>query len=400
MSKKNDIKNKTDEQDDLVPVEINPEETESVSSVHEADAPDLDQDQGDAVQDEASDSETDAEMSPDDLLEEVRRSLITETVEKEEVEQSKWWKRIVKGPRRKETDTQPAPVSTPDEPSVMMDTVKQDVGQGEYVEQLDELIDMLEEDIPEGAVKEDAVVVDDGEKAGIEKEQDVQEVIDVDELKKRAFQTRSTPEEEERSLTEVRSVALSDGEEVFVEVEAKAVDPMQDRMKAIENALMPYRRYFYVLFVVVSLFMVALVSASLYRLYQRSLPPPPTEEPVLLPYPVGMNLPGGLNFKLGKGKLQEGRWNPRGPEWLEGTEVCRWIAIPYSRQLEAVVRTLTREDQIQLTMSNNDTLVYNVYSIDQLTIDEMQALDSNTPCMLLVLTQSDTDERWVITAVP
>jgi hypothetical protein len=398
MSNNKDIKKKTTEQDELVPAEINPEETESVSSAHEANISDLDQDQGDAVQDEASDSGTDAEMSPDDLLEEVRRSLITETVEKEEAEQSKWWKRIGKGPRRKETDTLPGPVSIPDEP-LMMDTGKQDDGQGEYVEQLDELIDMLKDDIHEDVIQEKPVILDHGEEAGIEKEQDVQ-VVDVDELKKRAFQSRSIPEEEERSLTEVRSVALSDGEEVFVEVEAKAVDPRQDRMKAIENALMPYRRYFYALFVVVSLFMVALVSASLYRLYQRSLPPPPTEAPVLLPYPVGMNLPGGLNFQLGKGKLQDGRWNPRGPEWLEGTEVCRWIAIPHSRQLEAVVRTLTREDQIQLIMSNNDTLVYNVSAIDQLTIEEMQALDSNTPCMLLVLAQSGTDERWVITAIP
>jgi len=124
------------------------------------------------------------------------------------------------------------------------------------------------------------------------------------------------------------------------------------------------------------------------------------EEFSALPYPVAMNLPGGLNFHLGKGKLDEGRWNPRGPEWLEGTEICRWIAIPHSRQLEAVVRTLTREDQIELIMSNNDKLVYTVYSIDQLNIEEMQELDSGSPCMLLVLAQSDSDERWVVTAVP
>jgi len=113
-----------------------------------------------------------------------------------------------------------------------------------------------------------------------------------------------------------------------------------------------------------------------------------------------MNLPGGLRFSLGKGKLQEGKWNPRGPEWLEGTEVCRWIAIPHSRQLEAVVRTLTREDQIELLMSNNDTLTYTVSSIDQLTLDEMQARDTGSPCMLLVLAQADSEERWVVTANP
>lgn len=398
MSKKKDINKRTDEQDELVSAVTNPGEAGPVPSEHEAGAPDLDQGPGGTIQAEVSDSGSDDKISPDDLLEEVRRSLITEAVEKEEAEQSKWWKRIGKGPRRKETEAQSADVSMPEGPSVM-DVAQQDDKQGDYVEQLDELIDMLEDDIHEDAAQEKTAILDHGEGTVVEVEQDVQ-AVDVDELKRRAFQTRSIPEEEERSLTEVRSVALGDGEEVFVEVEARAVDPRQDRMKAIENSLMPYRRYFNTLFIVVSLFMVVLVSASLYRLYQRSLPPPPIEEPALLPYPVGMNLPGGLNFMLGKGKLQEGRWNPRGPEWLEGTEVCRWVAIPYSRQLEAVVRTLTREDQIQLTMSNNDILLYNVSSIDQFTIEEMQALDANTPCLLLVLAQSGADERWVITAIP
>jgi hypothetical protein len=113
-----------------------------------------------------------------------------------------------------------------------------------------------------------------------------------------------------------------------------------------------------------------------------------------------MNLPGGLAFNLGKGSLKNGRWDPRGPEWLEGTEICRWVAIPYSRQLEAVVRTLTREDQIELLMSNNDRLVYDVYSIDQMTIEDMMEASSNSACLLLVLAESDTDERWVVTALP
>jgi hypothetical protein len=98
--------------------------------------------------------------------------------------------------------------------------------------------------------------------------------------------------------------------------------------------------------------------------------------------------------------LQNGKWNPRGPEWLEGTEVCRWVAIPWSRQLEAVIRTLTQEDKIELGMSNSDRVVYDVYSITQMSIEEMQELDSNSPCLLLVLAQADSDKRWVVTAIP
>ncbi|HLO15268.1 MAG TPA: hypothetical protein VK206_10590, partial [Anaerolineales bacterium] len=87
-------------------------------------------------------------------------------------------------------------------------------------------------------------------------------------------------------------------------------------------------------------------------------------------------------------------------EWLQGTEVCRWVALPWSLQLEAVIRTLNPKDPIELTMSNNDKLVYQVYSVRQLTPEEMQKLDSNSPCLLLILVQPDSDKRWVLTALP
>jgi len=397
MSTKKDSENKQDEQEELVSAETDSQNVESDMSDHDAEIPSENHEEEESVQSDASHSDAEVELSADDLLEDVRRSLIEEKVETDEKENSKWWKKIGKGSRKKKSKKEEAPQTEvenmPVEPPVV-EVEKQD----EYVEQLDELIDMLADDdaveteLP--ASEHPMVQVDEPEP------EPEPEVVDLKELKERAFRSRGTPEEEERNLSEVRSVALDDGEEVFIEVEAKQEDQRQDRMKAMENALKPYRRYFYFLFVFVSLVMVALVSASLYRVYQRSLPPPPTEVPSLLPYPVGMNLPGGLNFNLGKGKLQDGRWNPRGPEWLEGTEICRWIAVPYSRQLEAVVRTLTREDQIELTMSNNDVLTYNVESIDQLTLEEMQNLDANSPCMLLVLAQADTDDRWVVTAVP
>jgi len=44
--------------------------------------------------------------------------------------------------------------------------------------------------------------------------------------------------------------------------------------------------------------------------------------------------------------------------------------------------------------------VYQVYSVRQLTPDEMQKLDSNSPCLLLILTQPGAEKRWVLTALP
>jgi hypothetical protein len=334
------------------------------------------------------------DISPEDLLDEVRHVLIE--VQEAEDEKPNWWRRMVKGPRKKKEVVTPPPaeLDLPGE-SASLDMAEQD----EYVEQLDELIDMLE-DASHAKTPEEQVSAVHLNEVIPEDEQEGREVVDVEELKKRAFSARKTPEEEERSLSEVRSIALDDGEEVFVEVEAKAENPMQDRVKAIENSLRPYRNYFYFVVVFIGLVVIAILSMSIYRLYLQSLPPPPVEEVAALPYPVAVNLPGGLKFNLGKGSLDEGRWDPRGPEWLEGTEVCRWIAIPYSEQMEAVVLTLKRDDKIELIMSNNDVLIYNVDSRDRLSIEEMLVLDSNSPCMLLVLAQSGSDERWVVTAIP
>jgi hypothetical protein len=398
MTKKKKNQENMDEQEKLVPLEADSQETESTPDEVEADAPVEEQVDEAVVQPESSE----AELSPDDLLEDVRHSLIEESAAEEKKEDSKWWKRIVKGKRgKKETDLQPPAIAQePPEPVMQAEPVAEEkTEQDEYVEQLDELIDMLEEETEQDVTGEEPAPVP--VETEIQPEEKKQEIIDVAELKKRAFSSRGTPEEE-MSLSEVRSVALDEGgEEVFVEVEAKAADPWQERRQSIENALRPYRRYFNFIFIFISLVMVVIVSISLYRVYQRSLPPPPVEEVTQLPYPVRMNLPGGLSFNLGKGSLdEEGRWEPLGPEWLEGTEICRWVAIPYSRQLEAVVRTFSREDQIELVMSNNDTLTYTVNSIDQLSIGEMQEIDSGSPCMMLVLAQADTEKRWVVTALP
>ena len=119
-----------------------------------------------------------------------------------------------------------------------------------------------------------------------------------------------------------------------------------------------------------------------------------------LPYPVAVSLPGGWSFNLGRGTLQDGKWEPNGAEWLEGTEVCRWISLPWSRQLEAVIRTLNPKDPIELVMSNNDKLIYGVYSVYEMTPEEIQKQDANSPCLLLILTGSDSETRWVLTALP
>jgi hypothetical protein len=76
------------------------------------------------------------------------------------------------------------------------------------------------------------------------------------------------------------------------------------------------------------------------------------------------------------------------------------VAIPWSTQLEAVIRTLNPDDPIELVMSNNDRLVYRVDSVNELSNEELQAVPTDSPCLLLLLAKADTETRWVLTALP
>ena len=334
------------------------------------------------------------ESSSDELLEDVRKSLIEDEVAKDEKKSKKWWRRAAKSlQKEKPAATEPAveaatdaiPVSVPADLTEPKAEEKPD----EYLDEIDELIDMLETESSESAAP-------DSPKVEAPAEPEVE--VDIEELKKQAFRPRSENEEPE-SFTEVRSVALEDGEEVFVEVQATPQDPLEERLTAFENALRPYRRYIYFGFTVLGIVMAVIASAVLFNIYRQSQPAAPTAISNL-PFPTLISLPGGLNFSLGKGTLQDGQWNPGGPEWLQGTEVCRWVAIPWSTQLEAVIRTLNPDDPIELTMSNNDRLVYKVYSVQQLSNEEMQNLPSDSPCLLLVLAKAESETRWVLTALP
>ena len=175
---------------------------------------------------------------------------------------------------------------------------------------------------------------------------------------------------------------------------------MDERLKALENALKPYRRYVNFAIAFLGIVIAGIALTIIYSVYQQSRPEPVVEEVSNLPFPSSVSLPGGWAFPLGKGALRDGKWEPRGADWLQGTEVCRWVSLPWSRQLEAVVRTLNSDDPIELVMSNNDKLIYKVYSIQQMSPEELQALDTNSPCLLIMLAEDGAEKRWVMTALP
>jgi hypothetical protein len=333
------------------------------------------------------------ESSTDDILEDVRRSLIEEEEDKEQKD-SKWWQRFGRKGKKPELEPVPVPleIDLPDttEAAEVAEMREQPEDAEAESDEIDDLINMLAAETTAPAAEGTAA-------PEMESVVEPEPVIDFEELKKQAFQPRAGDAASEE-LSDVRSIALAGGEEVLVEVESKPVNPVEERMSAFENALRPYRRYIYSALALLGVAMAVTASLILYNIYQQSRPEP-VRDPNM-PYPTGVSLPGGWSFNLGTGSLVNGRWDPAGPEWLDGTEVCRWVALPWSTQLEAVVRTLNPKDPIELSMSNNDRLVYKVYSIRELSPEEMQQLDSSSPCLLLILTRSDSERRWVVTALP
>lgn len=332
----------------------------------------------------------------DDLLADVRHSLIENDEAGKSGKKSSWWNRLVKGtptsevpdvakPDETEKDVPVAPLVPAVEP--------EEKGSVESAEEIDELIKLLESDVAEDQEQITDVPVQTPAPAEPEARPDIEE------LKKLAFSPRPDDKESEE-LSDVRQVALGGEEEVFVEVESRAADPMEERIKTVENALRPYRTYLYYALAFIGVIMAIMASVVVFNGVKRFLPTPVATEVVNLPYPTMVTLPGGLNFNLAKGALKNGSWDPRGPEWLEGTEICRWVAIPWSRQLEAAVRTMSREDVIELHMSNNDKLTYKVEMIQELTPAQLQEMDSSSPCLAIILAKQDSEKRWVAVGRP
>lgn len=381
-----------------IPAETNAGLTESTEEKDNASALDPNQSEGketpvDVNTSAAEPSRQESEESLDDLLEDVRHSLIEEEEAHEKEEQPKWWKRIRKGSRKNVAEPEKPKVveeiNLPNLDAMVSEETEQEVEPEEELDPIDELIDLLDTE----EVTDNKPVV---EKAPPEPEK----VVDIEELKKQAFQPRPSAGDEQ-NLSEVRAIALAGDEEVFVEVQSTPQDPLEERLSAVENALKPYRRYIYFGLAMLGLVMAGIAAVVVFNIYTRSTSAAVAEAPVSnLPFPTSVSLPGGWQFQLGKGTLVDGNWNPQGAEWLQGTEVCRWVALPWSRQVEAVIRTLNPDDPIELGMSNNDKLTYKVYSVQQMSPEEMQELDSNSPCLLIVLAEPEAELRWVLTALP
>jgi hypothetical protein len=210
-------------------------------------------------------------------------------------------------------------------------------------------------------------------------------------------------EEEEVDFDAVREVALQEYDETKIEIEERK-PVLQEEIRQTIRELKPFERFLLIGAGVITV--LVLLSSGIFLIVNSIPRTTPTPTAVVdiadIVHPTQLTLPGGWEFRLGQGKVVDGEWSPKRAEWLVGTEISRWVALPWTIQLEAVLRTLNPEDQLELTMSNFDVLVFNVHSIRQLTMEQLLATDPKTPSLLIVLYNDEETEEtyWVVEARP
>ncbi len=112
---------------------------------------------------------------------------------------------------------------------------------------------------------------------------------------------------------------------------------------------------------------------------------------------MSISLPGGIVFPISSDNADALSAQPVDAS----STACRLVSIPWTIQLEATLRALKPNDQLKLSMNNDSSLPYKVQSVEQASPGHISTLATdNAPCLLVVLSRSDTDTVWVLTAKP
>lgn len=121
----------------------------------------------------------------------------------------------------------------------------------------------------------------------------------------------------------------------------------------------------------------------------------------VIPKPYSLEFPGGWIFLLGESKDVYPEWTPTDAEWLQGTEICKLIAIPWSIQIDAVYKTFIKGDLIKLTMDNKDQYPYIVESLNVVSKDKLiELVNRKEPCMIIFLFKEDSTNWQVLSTLP
>ena len=117
-------------------------------------------------------------------------------------------------------------------------------------------------------------------------------------------------------------------------------------------------------------------------------------------YPTSLKLPGGWVFSLQESTIKDGLWKPVAAEYLQGTTVRRVVAIPWSKQTEAVISTFEKGDEILLFMNNNDIKGYQVQEVKEIARDDTSILTDTRSSLVVILYNPEAASRWVVISKP
>ena len=218
------------------------------------------------------------------------------------------------------------------------------------------------------------------------------------------------PEESEESVDNLRKSFIDEFDQTAWEAELAKQNEKKWLPKTLENisnwfkALNPGEKILIILSFLISLAVIVAIGLVLtqWSLNRKVANPPPAIEmaDADLIYPTGIELPGGWFFFLQRGEIQENRWEPVNAEWLANTKLRRVVAIPWSNQSEEVIQSLTTEDEISLFMNNNDTVIYQVEEVLQISRENVRILSDTEPSLVVILFREDDADRWAVIAKP
>ena len=234
---------------------------------------------------------------------------------------------------------------------------------------------------------------------------EVQQIEEEKQPEKKVPRLVERPKEKDIDLESIRNVALEEYDDTKIEVEPSSKTDLREEVRETIREARPFEKFLIIVALVLTV--GTLLGSGIFLISKAVVIPTPvptaTEGPFDIIHPIRITLEGGWRFDLRRGEAGGGVWNPQGAEWLVGTEINRWIALPWTLQLEAVVRTLKEGDEIELMMSNLDVLTYRVHSRDEMSMEEILAQDVRTPGLLVVLyggENENEDTYWVIMASP
>ncbi len=224
------------------------------------------------------------------------------------------------------------------------------------------------------------------------------------------FIASEVSEEPEESVDSLRQSFIDDFDQTAWEAELAKQNQKKWFPQLIENiknwfrSLNPAEKILIILSFLISLAVLIAIFlvVTQWSFNQRISDPPPALEATDadLIYPTGIELPGGWFFFLERGEIENNRWEPVNAEWLANTKLRRVVAIPWSNQSEAVIKSLTNEDEISVFMNNNDVVIYQVEEVLQISRENVRILSDTEPSLVVVLFRDDDQDRWAVIAKP